>query len=535
MRDLSRLAIMLGSWLICCAAAYASISELPGKDIGLDVERYALVIGNSQYTHIDTLPNTANDARAMARALSDVGFDVIEAIDLDRVGMQEAIGRFLNSVRPGSEALLYYAGHGVELDGQNYLLPTDIRRLDPSQQFGLRSDGISLTLLMEDLQSRRPRVSLLLLDACRNNPFPRTETRGLGGRTGLARVDPPQGTIVIYAAGSGELALDSLGASDASPNGLFTRNLLGLIREPGLEIRPMVQELKERVYTAALSEANHTQRPSYYDGLIGKFYFLPAETPAAAAADPPERTSCEVLVDPAVRREELLFLDPDAGVRVCREAMINYPDRPQLAELLEAAEEQRAAQKALLSKETVYSEAYLKLYPAGRFAPDIRTHLASLQPAPVAPEPESSLVPEAVPEPEPEPVLDPIQLALRIQTELNRLGCDAGAPDGVWGRKSEAALRAFDEHSDVTLAALAPSNEVLRALTDVTGRVCPIVCRATEVLEGDRCVAKTCPSGQRLSSKGVCYTPQQQASQPSQTQRPSSSGCFVFNGQTYCE
>jgi hypothetical protein len=540
-----RITIAAVMWMIAGFPVYADISIQPGKDIGLHTERYALVIGNGSYQNISSLPNTTNDAEATAAALRDVGFTVIRALDVDRRTMLDAIGQFLNSVTPGSEALIYYAGHGVELEGQNFLLPTDIRRLDPSQQYSLRADGVSLTALMEDLQSRQPRVSLLVLDACRNNPFPKTATRSLGGAAGLARVDPPQGTIVIYAAAAGEMALDSLGQGDTNPNGLFTRNLLTLIREPGLEIRPMVQQLKERVYTAALSGAQHTQRPSYYDGLIGQFYFLPKPEPVPAPApvlpvpapDTPAENNCDLMVVADLRPEELFFVDTNAAVVACRAATAAFPGELRFRSLLDVAEEQRAAQKALSSREAIYAESYLKVYATGRYAPEVRMHLAAISPDPVPPIEPPAPTPVIDPVPPPAPELDPIELAFNIQTELNRLGCPAGAPDGVWGKRSREALARFVRQTNAGLAT-EPSSAVLAALQAATGRICPLSCSAREIAQGDRCVTKTCPAGQKLSSKGACYTPKPSGGGGGSVGGGGSGGgggCFVFNGQSFCE
>ncbi len=528
--------------LAFASAAQASVmTELQPRDIGLPTARNALVIGNSSYSNITSLPNPANDANAISKALAQVGFHVFQAIDVNRSDMSDVIGRFLNSVTPGSEALVYYAGHGVEMDGQNYLLPTDIRKLDPTQQYALRTDGVSLTTLLQDLETRTPRVSLVILDACRNNPFERQGTRSLGNAAGLGRVDPPQGTLVLYAAAAGEMALDSLGQQDTDPNGLFTRNLLRLITQPGLEIRPMVQELKDRVYEAALSQAQHTQRPSYYDGLIGKFYFLPERE--VKSFDP-----CVMAVKRDISDEELMFADPSSAVTICTESAQRDPGTGLYKELLVVAEEQRAAQKALVSDNPVYSVAYLKLYPTGRFTSAVRVRLASLGELPVTPQPQPLPQPPPQPQPQPEPVIpspspviDLAALSRDVQTELNRVGCSAGKPDGVWGNRSERALEQFLRHRGITLASLEPTPELLQELSTAPAQVCPVSCSVTQREQNGVCVAKTCPSGQQLSSKGSCYVPKEpkraDKTKPPQNQpkpKPTSS-CFVFNGQTYCE
>ena len=186
------------------------------------------------------------------------------------------------------------------------------------------------------------------------------------------------------------------------------------------------------------------------------------------------------------------------------------------------------------SSDAVVISNYLEQFPNSPYASEARAKLDLLndrgglivaapeaEPPPTAEDPETAAVPE----------LEGRELAFEIQTALNRLGCDAGTPDGIWGRRSDTALQSFDTHSDAALSSLEPSMDVLRTLEGASGRVCPLVCRATEILQGDRCVTKTCPSGQRLSSSGSCYTPQ-----PRTTPAPSRrSGCFVFNGQSFCE
>ncbi len=128
----------------------------------------------------------------------------------------------------------------------------------------------------------------------------------------------------------------------------------------------------------------------------------------------------------------------------------------------------------------------------------------------------------------PEPAPSAAALARQTQTELNRLGCNAGPADGVWGRNSRAALERFDAHEPlVSLTADAPDQSLLAVMKSIGGRVCPLVCAATETRQGDRCVRKTCPAGQRLSSNGNCVAPPPKGAR--------ASGCFVFNGEKFCD
>lgn len=522
-------------------AQAAKVDVLPGEDIGYGTDRIALVIGNADYEEIIDLDNTLNDANAVSGSLQKVGFKVFRAQNVTRREMNDAIDKFLEAVTPGSEALVYYAGHGIEMGGENYLLPVDIRSLKPSQQRRLREDSVSLNRLLEDLRQRGARVNLVLLDACRDNPFPRDATRSLGGATGLGRIDPPQGTFVVYAAAAGEKALDKLSTEDTVENGLFTRHLLDLIARPGLEIRPLVQELKERVYADAQSTALHIQRPSYYDGLIGKFYFSPQNETVEL------KHPCEVLVDPRADKETVLRNDYGSSIQLCRRAVAAHPEKPIFQGLLRAAEEQLAAQKALTSTDAETAKAYVRQYGSGRYRRDVEIHVASLDPTQVLPQADAaadqvkvgsrtaghdqvaSIDPTAAAPAAAVASLSSRELAREIQSQLNRLGCSAGQADGIWGKRSRAALNRYVKHGDKTLASIEPSTELLKDLLGESARVCPLVCSVRETLQGGRCVAKTCAAGQRLSSKGQCYTPRKkQVAQCGRGQRRNSKGvCYT--------
>jgi hypothetical protein len=342
----------------------------PTATVG-DAKRLALVIGNSTYRNVVTLKNTSNDASAVASKLRDLGFQVFFALDVDRLGLNEAIAGFLAHIEPNAETVVYYSGHGVEVQGSNYLLPIDIPELGADEERLLRSEAVSLTDLLFDLESRRARVSLVILDACRNNPFHISGlTRALGSERGLARVDPPRGTFVIFSAGAGETALDSLGLTDNTPNGLFTRVLLQLMTVDGLELRTLVRQLRGQVREAAFAFGRRSQIPSYYDQLLGDFYFRPKVAPRP--------TQCDLLVHPDATMKEILAADGEAGIRACTQAIADDPSEPRYVHLLYEAQEQRALQKALSTDEAAFSEAYLTLFPNGRFIADVKSRLVEL-------------------------------------------------------------------------------------------------------------------------------------------------------------
>jgi len=492
------------------AGGRTRVTTLPGAEIGAG-PRLALVIGNGRYSAVRPLKNPVADARAVAQALTRLGFTTTLAEDLSRLAMNETIGAFLNRVTPATEVVVYYAGHGVEAEGANYLLPTDIPALRPEQARLLRTEAVSLTDLLADLERRAARVSLIILDACRDNPF-ETDGRSLGSTRGLARVEAPLGTFVLYAAGAGQAALDTLGPSDDSENGVFARHLLPLLDEEGLELRTMVRQLRERVRTAALASGGQSQIPSYYDQLLGDFYLKPRSRADEATA------ACRVLVNEAAEPGTALALDPAPARAACTAVLAADPTDEEARRLLALVVERETAKAALDSGEAASIEGFLKTYPKSALrglvverlgelgaqagppadkaggAPAVTT--AALAPADSAPP--GGAAPETA---------DERALALAVQAELNRLGCDAGPADGAWGRRSRAALEAFAKRKRLALAALEPAPDLLDLLKAEEARVCPRVCGPRFRLDGDACVAKTCPEGQALSSRGECYTP----------------------------
>ncbi len=368
--------------------------ELLKAQGGDGTKRRALVIGNAEYRQVPKLRNSEADANAVARLVQRLGFDTMLARNLDRRGMNETVNAFLESIEGGTEVVIYYAGHGVEVQGSNYLLPTDIPALNPDQERLLRTEGVNLTQLMQDVESRSARMALVILDACRENPFPKVGTRSAGNtRGGLGRVDPPQGSFVIFAAGAGELAIDNLGPQDRDPNGLFTRRLLTLMNEEGLELRNLVRRLRNDVSEAAQALAGRSQVPSYYDGMRGEFYFRPPRLGAEAP-----QTACDRAVDPVADRAAVAKADLDAAVQACTVAVESHPAEPRFRRLLQAAQDQRAYTRAVGSKDRGLSLAYLDFFPNGRFIEDVRQHLASLAPVP------APAVVTPVPAPAPAPV-----------------------------------------------------------------------------------------------------------------------------------
>lgn len=229
--------------------------------------RTALVIGNGAYRDAP-LRNPVNDARDMAAKLRELGFQVIERFDADRQTMRMALREFEQqlSQRRGV-GLFYYAGHGVQLKGQNYLIPVGV---DIHQEFEIPDEGMDADAVLRAMEAAGNGFNIVILDACRNNPF----VRSLGSR-GLARMDGPVGTFIAYATGPGAVSQDG-GNGRNSP---YTRHLLEAIGTPGLGL----EQVFKQVLIGVEQETGGTQIPWVASSLRGDFYFLPA----AASAAPP--------------------------------------------------------------------------------------------------------------------------------------------------------------------------------------------------------------------------------------------------------
>ncbi|MDO8881534.1 caspase family protein [Pseudotabrizicola sp.] len=262
-------------------------------------ERRALVIGNDTYESLPILKKARNDAQAVAASLHDLGFGVATLTDADRRAMTRAVSDLASAVQPGDEVLFYFAGHGVEVKGRNYLLPADAPTVRPGDEAFLTAESLAVDDILFTLQSRGARVTVLILDACRDNPFPRDGMRSAGGARGLAPIAAPEGAFILFSAGTGQSALDALSSGDADPNSVFTRALLPLLAAPGLPLQEMARALKSQVEETAAT-INHKQRPAYYDELTGDFVLnagalvkaapgvaLPPPVPAVAALPAP--------------------------------------------------------------------------------------------------------------------------------------------------------------------------------------------------------------------------------------------------------
>ncbi len=249
-----------------------SLCAIGGMSQALAAKRVALVIGNDAYEHVTKLQKAVNDAEAMGETLEAIGFKVQRARNIGRRDMNFQIQKFTAELEAGDEALFFFAGHGVEIHGRNYLLPTDIPQAVPGQENFVTAEAVPVDSILNRIRERGTRVSILVLDACQDNPFPKKGTRNLGGTRGLARMPAPEGSFIMYSAGVGQTALDRLAEGDPHRNSVFTRSLIPLLRLPGLSLTETARRVRRDVQQLART-VSHQQRPAYYDEITGSFFF----------------------------------------------------------------------------------------------------------------------------------------------------------------------------------------------------------------------------------------------------------------------
>lgn len=234
--------------------------------------RHALVIGIDDYRTIDKLEKAGNDARAVGAKLERIGFQTTLLIDANRRQINTAVNDFVERIAGGGEGVLFFAGHGVQINNQNYLLPADIE--SPRGEADIDDQAISLQGIQDKIARAHPRFTLLIVDACRDNPLPRRAGRALGATRGLALAGSAEGQMILFSAGANQQALDKLYDDDPDPNGLFTRELLPWLDQPGVSVRQAMQEVRRAVHARA-KKHHHNQFPAMYDQVLGEYYFVP--------------------------------------------------------------------------------------------------------------------------------------------------------------------------------------------------------------------------------------------------------------------
>src|SRR5882672_1719080 len=501
-------------------------------------KRVALVLGNSNYKNAAVLPNPINDAAAVAATLKRAGFDIVDSrLDLSAADMRRALRDFADQARDSDLAVVYYAGHGIEIDGTNYLIPTDATL---QRDTDIYDEAFSLDRVLLTIEPAR-QLRLVIVDACRNNPFAETMKRTVSTRTvsrGLARIEPTTtNTLVAFAAKAGLTALD--GNSKNSP---YATALVKHIATPGLDVRRAFGFIRDDV----LQATGNRQEPYVYGSLGGADIAL---VPVPAASTPTANPQSEIRRDfelaLQVGNEDAMnaFLaqHPDGfyaslaklqlakiaaektRVAATEKARLAEQERARLAaEGAQRRDQEKAAADAKAAEERRVAAEKTKQAVQEQVAEVERQQIAANLPAASTP-PEIikfAAADASADEPAAGPVAiertqgpslaslgaepPPAQLAKSVQTELRRVGCLTAAADGEWNTASQRSLTLFNKHAGTKFNAKLASLDALDAIKLKSTRVCPLICEHGFKPDGDNCSKIVCAEGSFLNEDNEC-------------------------------
>jgi len=434
MRISNRLAGLL--WFLAAMAfgvsAAAALSE-PDSDAPA-LKRLAIVIGNSQYqsSRYADLANASNDAVKLSESLSRLNFDVVSGIDLTQKQFDETFQKYEASLNQYSAVLVFYAGHGIQYNGENYLLPVDT--LDPDTVGKLTERAVKLNDIVQRFASRT-RPTFIFLDACRNSPLP---TDVSGGANGLAQVEVGENTFIAFATQPGNVTVD--GAGDNSP---FTKALLQSVELPGLSISDMMIRVRNLTEESTLGQ----QVPWDQSNLREQFYFTEQQV-----IDSAELTTMlnRIMQDPRKKHDLMVQLasadtDLQSAVLMLGKQMPDVVRSVSIDGVSPPAAEPQGQQVASLSLRDANNVV----------ASDIQSLLMLGKKDDSGSEKDKSF-----------------DLNHRVQTELARVGCYRSQVDGDWGAGSKRALADYYRRTKQDGSQLEPSLELLSDLFLRSGRVC---------------------------------------------------------------
>ena len=508
-------------------------------------KRVALVIGNSAYTNVNRLKNPANDAAAVVAMLKTAGFDAVDLRqDLNVAEMRRALREFGNKTRDADVAVIYYAGHGIELDGTNYLIPVDATLETDTDVY---DETFALDRVLVAVEPAK-QLRLVILDACRDNPFAKIMKRTIGSRAigrGLAKVEPSSpNTMIAFAAKAGSTASDGDGK-----NSPFALALVDHLAKPGLDLRKAFGFVRDDV----LKATSNTQEPFVYGSLGGNDVTLVPAAPAATASFDQDATmrrdyefalqiatkpvwdsfinkySSGFYTDLAKAQRDKLAAEA-ARIEATSKAKAAQEEQARLAiegakaaEQTKAAEQAKAAEKARVAAELAKKAEEAKVAEAERAktaaiakateeanvaeAARVKTAEAANAAADTKIAPEQRTIDDKVATltpPADKSDQQTVDLPRSLQSELRRVGCHTGSIDSNWNAASQWSLDLFNKHTGMKLEIKVASVDALDAVKSKPTRVCPLICDHGFRADGDRCIKITCRAGYDIGDDNTC-------------------------------
>jgi uncharacterized caspase-like protein len=489
-------------------------------------KRVALVIGNAVYQNVPRLPNPVNDGTTIAATLKNAGFDVVDSRhDLTAAETRRALRDFADRTRDADIAVVYYAGHGIEVDGGNYLIPVDAKL---ERDTDVYDEALSLDRVLLAIEPAK-KLRLVILDACRDNPFSKNMKRTVATRAigqGLAKVEPTSPNMLIaYSAKAGFTAADGDGT-----NSPFTVALSRHLTTPGLDVRRAFGFVRDDV----LKTTNNRQEPFVYGSLGGEDVPL---VPAPAKVAPPAPAASSPQAE--ARRDYELALQ--IGNKSAMNAFLaQYPDgfyaslaklhlekitaeetRVAATEKARLAEQERArlaaegAQKATQAKAEADAKAAEQARIAAEKAKQVAqdqataaeqkrleaeksgtdTKVAAVTPAAKSDTPNLAALSTGTPQTE---------VTKSVQEELRRVGCLNAEADGNWNTTSQRSLTLFNRYAKTQFDTKLASTDALDTIKSKSSRVCPLVCEHGYKADGNSCTKITCATGSFLNDDNEC-------------------------------
>ncbi|WP_026312196.1 caspase family protein [Bradyrhizobium huanghuaihaiense] len=501
---------------------------LLGAEPAFAGKRVALVLANSAYQHAPSLANPVNDGAVMAKTLKEAGFDVVESRhDLSAQDTRRVLRDFADATRTADIAVVYYAGHGIEVEGSNYLIPVDARL---ERDTDVYDEALSLDRVLVAVEPAK-QLRLVILDACRDNPFGKTMKRTIASRgigRGLAQVEPTSpNTLIAYSAKAGFTAQDGDGA-----NSPFTVALSKHLTTPGLDVRRAFGFVRDDV----LKSTGNKQEPFVYGSLGGDDVpLVPVKAVAAAPAANPQadmRRDYELALQVGNKPawEAFLAQHPDgfyanlaklqidkfqaeqAHAAAIEKAKQAEAERDRLAALgaqkdaqAKAAADAKAAEQAQLAAQKAKEQAQQQAAAAEQQRVNLAASAPSTAPASTA-SPAGTNVASLT------PATNPADLSRSVQTELGRVGCFSGQADGNWTTSSQRSLSQFNRYAGTKLDVKVASTDALDTVKSKPSRVCPLVCEHGFKADGDKCMKIVCREGYAVNDDNECA--KQRAAKP---------------------